>query len=81
MPQDSHEFDEFLRPAGWEAEKAELVAENLRLRHALTIALADYETVNMALATFNIPLHPFTLTPELIGQALGVREVSDPSPG
>lgn len=68
MADDSHELDRFLRPE--DEEKTALQLENLRLRHALTMALADYEMLNRVLSITNTPFHPFTLTPQLITAAL-----------
>jgi hypothetical protein len=75
MPTETHEFDKFWGPESVPA--AELVADNLRLRHALTFALADYELLNRCLEVFNIPMHPFTLTPQLIRHALEGTPVGD----
>lgn len=68
MPDETRELDAWLAPK--DVEKTVLLAENLRLRHALTVALADYEMVNRVIDLFNIPMHSFTLTPQLIREAL-----------
>lgn len=71
MPNETTVFDALLATP-FSAERTDLVAENLRLRHALTHALADYEMLNRVLGMFNLPFHPFTLTPQLIVEALGL---------